>query len=152
MPNTLNKIRIQNELITLGQAGPYYRTTYDCATDLADEIDENATPTVVSPTSIKANEIASSFDKAASYRRSVGRDRTSWSWLLRLQFNCEVTAERLEENLLDSPPCLVMLGTNNQTRQVRLDLVRTDYIHPPTNQPHSGSEISLTFEAVALRR
>lgn len=152
VPNTLNKIRLHNELIAIGMAGPFFRTTYDCVTNLADEIDENAAPEVVQPSSVKANEIRSGFGVATSHRRSHARDRATWTWHLMLKFNCEVTAERVEETLLANPPCLAMLGDNNQTRQIRLDLVSSDYTHPPTQKPHSGSDITLTFEAVALRR
>ena len=152
MPNTLNKIRIQNELIAAGKAGPYFRVTYDCQTDLADEIDEDASPVIEVPASVKANEVRSAFRDAANYRRSAGLDRATWTWLLRMQFHCEVTAERVEENLMENPPCLTLLGPNNRTNQVLLKLVNSDYTHPPTTSPSSGSEITFTFEAVALRR
>lgn len=148
MPNTINKVRVHQTLIQTVKAGPFYAVTYDPQTDEALDIDEGVA-TALTPSSVKANELDAVIDESPRFRQSQQLERSTWRWLVKAKFSCEVTAWRLEESLMTSPPCL---ARDSDQRQVQLRLERVEYTHPPTNQPHSGSEINFFFDVRPLRR
>lgn len=149
MPNTSEKIRIQNALIVLGQAGPFYAVTYDPTTKLAADIEIGVDPTVTPPWVI-SNEIQAEFDPDPRHGRDRKLRRMSWSWILICRFNEEVTPFEAEWLWLNSPP--ILPRTADFPEQVTLDLLRTTYTHPTTQSSYSGSQIEFTFEARLSRR
>src|SRR5687767_5447889 len=90
----LNKIRVQQKLVEIGLAGPYYQVAYDA--NEADDVDPE-TAEVVAPVSAQANEVASGWDTDTQYGRNKVQGRTNWEWRLQLSFSKEVTLEAAEE-------------------------------------------------------
>ena len=149
MPNTVEKIRIQNALIVLGQTGLFYAVTYDPTTKLAAAID-TTTASVVTPPWVIANEIQAEFGLDSKHGRGRQLKKLSWSWILICRFDSETTGDRAEQAWLNSPP--VLPRTADFPGQVTLDLLRTTYTHPTTQSSHSGSQLEFTFEARLSRR
>lgn len=149
MPNTVEKVRIQNALIALGQAGPFYALTYDKTTKLANDIDTGVATPVTAPW-VAANEIQSEFGIDPRHGRDRKLKRLTWSWILICRFNEEVTAEEAEKLWLNSPS--ILARTAQFPGQVTLDLLRTTYTHPTKHESHSGSQFDFTFEARLSRR
>ena len=148
MPNTINKIRIHNELISVTKAGAFYAVDFDNCSGAMQDVDE-AVATPVPPSSVYANELSAQIGDATNYRMSYQRQRSEWTWLVKAKWSCQVTSYRFEEALMLNPPCLVM---DPDQRQVQLMLERVQYQHSTTGQPHSGSLIEFYFNARPLRR
>ena len=139
MAATLDTVRIQNKLVDLGKAGPFYRATYDGAGKKV--VDET---TAIVPVTVLANEVAATFDMSPVNKRDYVLDRQTWSWLLKLSFSCEVTGEAFESALMDNPP--ILAKDTAHKRQVILKLVRLTPKHPPTQDPGQGSQLDYAFE------
>lgn len=151
MPSLLEKIRVQNALIALGQAGPFYAVSYDKDTKLATEIDVLVDP-AVAPAHVAANETSSAFAEDVRYGRSYRWARSGWTWQLACHFNQEVTGWRAEEEWRSSPPILARDEANGLTHQVTLLLQSASYEHPIKQGPHSGSRFTFIFEARLSRQ
>ena len=96
------------------------------------------------PTFIKTYETGSEFDKPELNRRSFMRERSSWTWKLRLQFKTEVSLEAFEELIAAEPPTLPATAG---LRQVTLLLEGAEPEHPVQHQASQGTQVVYTFEA-----
>lgn len=147
-----NKTRIQQALMALGRAGPYYQVNYAAGgSDPVQVETTGATPTPTQdPSSVACNEINCSFEVDQRYGRSEKRDRTVWTFNLICKFDREVTSEFAEEIWTDNPPTLPR-DASNGLRQAVLQLTDAVYQHP-TRRGSSGTLVTFTFEARLSRR
>ena len=135
---TTNRERIQNKLIDLAEAGPFYGVSYESRRPIV-SLQADTTPI-----HIKALETGSEFDQPDLNRQSFIRERSNWTWELRLQFKTEVNLEAFEELIAAEPP--VLLSTSS-LRQVTLLLEKSDPEHPVQQQASQGTQVVYTFEA-----
>lgn len=150
MPNRSNKVRIQNKLITLAQAGRFFAVSYDKDTKLANPVDDTADP-VIAPASVLANEIQQTFGIDPNMgRKQIGR-RDSWVFQLFCSWDQEITVEFFEEDLLD-PLARLNDDKANGLEDVTLILNRTEVNHPPQQNAANGTAAKFTFEAVIGRK
>lgn len=152
MPNTSNKVRIQNKLKELGRDGRFFKVTYNSGTGIVDDVD-SLNDTVEPPKSVLANEIQQQFEIDPEMGRKKILRRRSWWFQLLLTFNAEVTLEFFEEDLLDPLPTLdddVVTGV--KLEDVTLILNRTEPEHPPEQNSGNGTAVKFTFEAVIGRK
>lgn len=140
----LSKERIQNKILELGKAGPYYAVSYDPTTGVA-AADEGAN---IAPASCTTNETRALFGPAHT-KQYESRDVKVWSFELRVAFDREVTLEKFLTNLADRPPILPMDTVTGQ-RQVTLNLAGFALLnaHPPQQQPARGTHARVDIEAV----
>lgn len=150
MANRANKVRVQNELITLAQTGRFFAVTYDKDTKLANPVDDTADP-VIAPASVLANEIQGTFSIDPNMGRKQILRRDSWVFALLCGWDQEITVEFFEEFLLDPLPRLPDDKANG-LEDVTLILNRTEVIHPPTQNAANGSSAKFTFEALVGRK
>ena len=148
--NRSNKVRSQNKLIELAQAGRFFAVTYDKNTKKANDVDDTTDP-VIAPASVLANEIQQNFsiDPLMGRKRILQRD--SWVFQLLCTWDQEVTVEFFEKDLLDPLPRLPD-DKANELEDVTLILNRTEVLHPPTQQAANGTAAKFTFEAVIGRK
>jgi len=99
----------------------------------------------VSPASVVANELESSFDLDKSYGRRLVRRRVSWAWHLLLEFDIESSVEEQERDWIVNPPLLAR-DVGQGFDQVRLNLRRSQYTHPARNEGMNGTAVLFTFE------
>ncbi len=131
--------RIHNAMILLGQSGVYRPVSHDKDTDLL-TVDEGS---MVVPAQVLTNEIDATFETTQRRRRTRGRERQIWTWILILAFNEEVSLEEFEEEVSLNPTLLARDATH--PRQVEFDLVSVNYIHPPRQAPENGTSATYTF-------
>lgn len=137
--------RIHNKLVEIVQAGPYYRTFNDSATKAA----IGGGP--VTPASCVANETGASFlaDNRHGRKRILRRD--TWTWLVIVKFDVEVTSHLAEDGWLQDPPILPADSTSG-SQQATIELERASYQHPTKHQGHGGSVIEFEFNVSLSRR
>ncbi len=134
------KLTIQNKLIDVAKTHQFFRVGYDGRSAYA-------TDEVITPGSIEANEISSSFGES-EHRIKYRRERESWSWLLILMFPVEVLLETFEEGLLDTP---INIPAVDGLRGIWLEMTSADYAHPPRIDAANGTEARYNFEAKILK-
>lgn len=146
----VESIEIQQKLIAMAEAGPFYAVIYAVGNRSATDIDADAPPSAVSPASAVAHEIRAGFAVETTHGRARKRVRDSWTWRLIVQFDGEVTGYEAEELWMTTPQRIAK-GTNNR-RQVTLELEDASYTHPTRQQSQSGTRIEYTFNARLSRR
>ena len=140
----LERTRIQNKLIEIGQQGAYYPVSYDTETKLA-SVDQ-AQP--IEPSEVLCNEISANFGLPQRKRTHYRRERLGWRFELIIGFHCEVTFEAFEDSLLEDPPVLPRDPSCGHDRQVILELVEApNYVHPYQQSSSAGSRVTLVFDA-----
>lgn len=148
MPNTSQKVRVHNAIISLLTSGPYYGVTYQ-SNKQANDIDINDVGTVaITPSSAQCNEINSAFSVDRSRGRARSFQREPWTWVGIVAFDQEVTAEFAEETW-ENPQ---ILPSASGFRQATIQLVGSSYQHPTKQGGPSGSRIEFTFEVTLGRR
>lgn len=136
-----DKVRIQNRLLAMAQtANSFYPVSYNASTGVATK-----GSTAVSPADVRADEIRSDFDESPVRRTSFSREKTVWTFELRVAFHEIVTAEDFEQTWSHSPSIIAREPGNN--RQIRLFLRQTYPEHPPQQDAESGSRFRFVFEA-----
>ena len=148
MANTVDNVRIHNELVALLLAGPYYAVDYTPATKLAGDID-TAVATAITPASVQTNEISAVFEPDQQHGRAHVLDRGQWLWLGIVKFDREVTAHQAEELWQSAPK---VLPRSSVFRQATIELRSAEYEHPIRQQGHNGSRIEFTFSVRLSRR
>ena len=142
---TFMKQRIHNTLNAAIVTGEFFK----CRVDHRDGSMSIDPDNPIHPTSIAIRETRASFRDALRYRRGSGSGEIqSWSWIARVEFNCEVACEAFETALLDTgikiPP---IVGLSPQ-RALLARLVDSDYTHPPEQSPSRGTVVDFIFEIV----
>ena len=140
----LHKKHIHNAVVNALLQGIFIPISYDRSTKLMviPETDADAVP----PASIATNEVTSVFGIPERNRRERIQERGPWNWQAIVKFNREVVLELFEENLTANP-ILIPADPENGLRQIRINLVGSDYIHPPKQSPSSGTQVVYSFEA-----
>lgn len=138
----LQKQRIQNALVELGRGGSYPPVSYDPDTKEASA----DTSQSIEPATCMANETSARFGPARVLRRRTAREIHNWNFSLDLSWNVEVTLEPFLEQLSDEPPILPRDDAND-LKQVTLNLLGGEFIHPAQQQPNRGTRAKITFEA-----
>jgi hypothetical protein len=133
--------RIQNKLIDLGTAGPFYAISYTAAGKL---VVTNPLVTVT-PAEVLAEDLSSVYGLPERNRRSYRLDRQEWLWELRLGFNGAVYTERFEQNWAANP-LLLPADKTNSLRGVSLELKSVGYVHPPKHGPKT-TKVTYTLNA-----
>jgi hypothetical protein len=129
----VDKIRIQNALIDLALNGTFYLVSYDA--------DHKAVlGAAVAPAEALANEVTSGFDEPERNRRRYRRDRTEWIWQLRVGFHQEVVLDAFEE-AWNASPIFLPADSGLGYRRCSLELRRSNYTHPPTQDPKGGTKV-----------
>ncbi len=149
MANRSNRVRVQNELVTLAQAGKFFAVTYDKDTKLANPVDDTTDP-VIAPASVLANEIQATFSIDPNMGRKRILRRDSWVFQLFCTWDQEITVEFFEDFLFDPLPRLPDDKANG-LEDVTLILNRTEVNHPPQQSAANGTAAKFTFEAVVGR-
>ncbi len=151
MANTVDKIRVQQELTKLVRDADYYAVSYDPDSNEPADVDTSvgAGTVKVKPGSVGTNEISCSWLIDARHGRRQIRERENWRWEAQVKFKSEVTSYVAEEAWSLKP---LVLPRSGSLRQVTLELVNATYEHPVRQEPHNGSRITFTFEARLGRR
>ena len=139
---TSNFERIQQRLHQEATTGPYYAVATDPDTKL--QTVDGATAIV--PRSVIVGEQGSSFGEPIRNRRTPRLERRSWRWAVVCMFTQDVTAEATAKRLI-ATNILLPRDTVNDLEQVTLKLLDADLFHPPQQNPSSGTQVTLTFEA-----
>lgn len=147
------RVRIQNFLIALARdSTDFFPVTYKPGSDAnkweADEPDFG-TPELVC--SALCNEQSSAFDTDAKHGRKFQVDRTSWTFELKIAFSKEVTVEKFEEKVTETPPSLARDEAEG-LRGVKLLLERTEITHPVKQESKTGTKAKFFFRADQNRR
>lgn len=139
---TTNRVRVQNALVQAALNGPFWAVEYDSENQTVRALHTN-----VVPASAVANEIQGTlFDAARLNRRSNVRERSDWFFELVLRFDQEVILETFEDRVSNSPIVLPRLPEFG-LQQVSLEFLSTDAVHPPQQNPSSGTHAILRFKA-----
>lgn len=141
MPLLFDRIRIQNKLVELAKAGPFYPVSYANGDSSAN------TAQTVAPSSAIANEVSASFSQAVRNRMRDMRERTEWQFQLLIGFDQEVVCEAFERALTDNPVKLLRDPNNSLKQQVTLELRDAEYRHPVQQEGRTGTFVTYTFEA-----
>lgn len=142
-------VLVQNALIDLGRAGPYWKLVYSADTQKVSLADDggvpDSLPVPVAPASVLCNEVASSTGAARSRRpsRFQGKthDKTSWEWELHLAFNDHVSLTPFER-ILRAGKVLIPADTALGQRQVTVRFTSASYTHAPTQSPRTGTRVT----------
>lgn len=137
-----NYERIQQRLHQEVSTGPYHPVSTDKDTKLQ-SVD---TLTSVTPASVVVGETATAFGTPQRNRRTDRRERRTWRWQAVALFNQNVSWEAAEKRLIQSNIILAR-DTVNDRGQVTLKLLDADPFHPLQQDPSSGTQVTLTFEA-----
>ena len=133
---TDDRTLIQQALLAAGKAGPFYAVSYD----------ESGEPELgtdpISPSSCLVNETQCTFTLDSKHGMDLRWKRDAWTFLLKLQFPCEVSLVAFEELLMKTP--LKIHSTDVRTTIV-LYLARINTFHVPTGQPSQGTQVSIAF-------
>lgn len=144
----LDSVRIQNKLIDLGMAGPFYAYTFDPTTKkqaITMTTDPVPVPVTVTPAEVLAFDLSGTFGFPERNRRTYRLDRQDWIWELRLGFNGAAYLERFEQNWNENP-LLLPADKTNGLRGVSLELRSVGYVHPPTQGP-KATKVTYTLNA-----
>lgn len=134
----LDFVRVQNKLVDLGRAGPFYSVSYAA--------DGKATAgAAIDPAEVVANEVSSSFGLPERSRREYRLDRSNWAWELRLGFNQDVLLEEFEKAVLRAPIQLVANKALGE-RQISLELQSVQLAHP-TQQGAKTTKVTYLINA-----
>jgi hypothetical protein len=140
----VHKQYVHNAIVEALQQGIFLPVTYDPTTKLmsvpTDE--EDAVP----PSSLAANELTCLFGLPERNRRERIMERGTWRWQVIVKFDREVVLEVFEESLV-AAPILVARDPSKSLRQITLQLIDAEYVHPPKQSPSSGTQVTYTFEA-----
>jgi hypothetical protein len=139
-----DKCRIQNRLVALAKAGPFYPVTYDVTTKVATV---SATALAAAQIDALANETACRFVPSKLNRRSLVHERDGWTFELRIQLQSECVLEAFEDAILQDPPKLLKDPANGLNYQVRLLLVDSRVTHPIQQEASTGTHVIYTFAA-----
>ena len=142
---TIMKQRIHNALTAAVLAGPFYKCSIDPKTGQM-TVDTDS-PIILKKENLKVTERSRSFRLAEKYRREGNvSELDSWVWMVQVAFpNSEVATEVFENNMdtgIQVPP---VLGLSNQ-RRLLARLVDSDYNHPPSQSPDTGTVARFIFE------
>lgn len=166
----LERLRIQNALISAAMSGTFFSVKYDTQTREASYAEDPGSfdpehtqvgpygvpaafiepaPTNalkrIAPTSVRCNEVGSQFGPSNG-TRTFGYDRISWSFEMILEFDGEVSIEQFEQDMTIKPmklPRNVDLGL----REVTLRLSSSTPTHPAMLQPNQGTRVTFRIEA-----
>jgi hypothetical protein len=136
------KTAIQNALVNAADAGDFPSAVYSEARPSLLTLGAS-----VGAASIEANEVRSTFDIDQRYGRALVQERTGWAWLLRLRFEQEVSLERFEQSLLESPITIARDVADGRPYQVRLLLDGVSYEHPPRGGSSNGTQVEYRLVA-----
>lgn len=138
----MNKLRIQNAIVTMVKAGLFYQVTYNKTTDLANDIDTTTAP-VIAPKSVQCNEVESGIGVDQKYGQDLKLERKSWVFHCFATFNVEITDEVFIQSLMDAIP---FYAADNAFKSFKLILLSVQSDHP-VKQSGGGSEVKYTFQA-----
>lgn len=141
----LDSQRIQNKLIDIGRAGPFYAVTFDANGKIAVTLSAPDTPVTVTPAEVLAMDLSSQYGLPERNRRTYRLDRQEWIWELRLGFNGAVYLERFEQTWAGNP-LLLPADKTNSLRGVSLELKSVGYVHPPAQGPKT-TKVTYTLNA-----
>lgn len=146
------RVRIQNYLIALVRdSSNFFAVTYNASGESNPwEANEPDFGTPVTPNSVLCNEVGSSFEVDDRKGRSLGGDRTTWDFELKVLFDEEVTLEKFEEALAENPPFLAKDEAEG-LRQVRFFLERSETTHPVKHESRSGTKVKFFVRAEQSR-
>lgn len=142
-------VLVQNALIDLGRAGPYWKLVYDADEQKASLVDDGGTPgapVIVTPASVLANEVGAGLGETPRNRRpsrfqGKSNDKLSWDWELRLGFNDHVSLTPFERTIRNGK-VLIPADTAVGQRQVTVRFQSASYEHAPTQSPRTGTRVT----------
>lgn len=102
--------------------------------------------TPVNPSNVIANELSSRTGRPPRNRQFDRDEILDWRFSALVRFDEEVSMWSAEESLRTDPIVLAH-DTDNGLPFVRVRLVSSDYSHPVTGQPESGTSVRMVFEA-----
>lgn len=138
--------RIQQALIDAVRAAKFPKVTFDKETGKA-----TVGPTEVDAISIVANEIAGGFSRTAHRDRRSDRVLANvWRWELSLGFEAgQVDCSKFEAAVGDPP--LKVPAAGPDAPQLTLILEKSEYKHPPFQDPTTGSKVRYEFVVLVNR-
>ena len=137
-----NRQRIHNAIVQAFSQGTFLLVAYDPDTGEMSVDNENT----VSPKTILTNDTSCSFITAEKNRMRRIEERGVWIWQAIIGFDTEVALDAFEENFTNNP-ILLPRDRDKNLRQVEISLKAGEYIHPPKQQPSSGTQVTYTLEA-----
>lgn len=129
--------QIKNKIVLLGKEGVFPRASYKEGLVTYNESDSAI------PSSCICRERTSDFNVPIRNRQKGQKERTSWTFDLILKFNCEVTSEPFEEELIKNT--IITFTIAEALKQITLELTNTSYEHP--TQAGGSSHITFSFLA-----
>jgi hypothetical protein len=95
---------------------------------------------------IVASPIGAEWSTPSRNRQTRRLERASWPWELILKFDRRVSLQAFEASMEDDPPIVTRAETGTD-QQVTLLVARARYVHPPHNQPSTGTEVVYAINA-----
>ena len=144
MSKPQGKELIQTAILNSVKNRDFPRVTYANDTDLP-EVSATLRPS----RSTRTNEISCDFEVDSNHGRSFRLRRRTWTFLLQLKFDKEVTIEEWINEITDTPlkvkdPSGKLVG--------RIELQRYAVTHPVTHNSSAGSEFAITFSVNNFRK
>lgn len=132
MVGTISTGKIYQKLLSFFSAAAYPTITYDPETR-GRIVGPNA-----QPASIELNELSSNFAVARNRRQDL-LDHTGWQWSVLVTFNQEVDFSLVRDALLE----VMHVGEST-----RIALQRIRYVHPPRQEPNTGSRAEFVLNVL----
>lgn len=138
---------IQNALVGLARGVDFPVISHDVRP--AGSAATTAAMTVVQPVAVLAWQERQLFDTPERYRRDGRRrERTEWTWRLRIDFNRPVNLEEFEDGILTDGVRVARNVAADIPYQVDLLLEEGEYTTPVTQQGAKGTSVTYRFTAL----
>ncbi len=146
MPAVTQRVRVQTLIIDTIRAANFHEIKYnDDHTPIEIDI---LTADVVPPASVKSNEIQSIFEPDTAYGDGWRTKRSGWTFEALVEFDVEVTLERFERAMMQTPLKLAPDAANG-LEAVIIAMTQTNVSHPVTQQPETGTQVRFVFEVIS---
>ncbi len=142
MADTFLKSAIHNALMAAVRAAKFYKVTYDGDGENVKMVTRVHTEDEIRPASIEMNETKSTFTPSEDRRTTIKRRRTSLSWVIEMTFDHQVAMEAFEDALTRT----IDADAVNNVPGFHIALIDTEYVHPPRNDPETGTWAHLVVE------
>lgn len=105
------------------------------------------TMNTVKARTIKIDQRSSSFNVPTRNRQARYVERSTWIWVVEVNFNDAVSFEEFEDFIAENPP-RIPRSDSGLPRQVDIFLQEAEeYVHPPRKSPSTGSRARWRFVA-----
>lgn len=139
-----NRQRIHNAIVQNLANGVFLPASYNV--NDREMVVPDAEESRIYPKTVIANDVSSAFGQAKRNRRSRIEERHLWIWHVIVAFDQEAVLDVFEQTFIQNP-ILLPRDRDRDLLQVEISLKSAEYIHPPKQQPSSGTQVTYVLEA-----